>query len=314
MHYRSDWPEAGFSTPVVKQEIDDHMNGDFSHAIETLGGRLCWTAFQNQFESELYAFPIWDMVLSIRAAEGGLLSGSLKDNAALHDIVRQETDRILDAPPWEAAYVSAKVVKGEPLCEALLSRGFKEVEHRRLYTCQFGELRGTPTTRYNGELQFLSLEDVSEKSLAEYQEQILGICRETFSIAHTRHFTDGFFSDRRPGVDYFLAAMRLNFSRIDPRHFFIALDAAASRICGFTVIGKKTGPAGNVYTQLLSAVSKAYQGQGIYRGLTDLLSGALPPEESLLNVTHVANEKIQRAYQNSGRRCITDTVVLRRVY
>jgi hypothetical protein len=61
-------------------------------------------------------------------------------------------------------------------------------------------------------------------------------------------------------------------------------------------------------------VRKVYRGRGIYRGLTHLLSQALPQDAMLLNVTHADNAAIQRAYQDSGRVYLADTVVLRRVF
>ena len=311
-YYRSDWPEVGLDAPLNARDIEDKDSG-WSHEKEVSGAKLRWTASQNVFESALYGFPIWDICLMANDPKNHLLNEQL-DNKSLHDIVYTETSQILNSPPWTDAYVSAKLVRGEPLHEALLKLDFTEVEHRRLYACEIGDLRGTPASQFDGSIRFCSLADIPPEQLSSYQEQIREICREGFHRGHTRHFADKFLSEKNPGVAYIVAAMGLNFDHVDPRHFLIAVDEKAARICGFTVIGKKSWLEENIRTQLLSAVSKAYRGRGIYRGLTDVLSRTFPPETRLLNVTHVENQKIQRAYQNSGRIHVADTVVLRRIF
>ncbi|MDD4274553.1 MAG: GNAT family N-acetyltransferase [Desulfobacter postgatei] len=244
----------------------------------------------------------------------GDLLNEFRENASLYDIVYKETARMMDTPPWKSAYISAKLVRGEPLYEALIKLDFTEIEHRRLYTCKIGDLKGTPISQFDDSIRFCSLTDLSAKKLSYYQDQIVELCREGFHSGYTRHFADEFFFKKKSGVEYISTAMKLNFEFADHRHFLIALDEYESQICGFTVIGSKSWLSENIHTQLLSAVSKAYRGKGIYRGLTDLLSQTFPPDTKLLNVTHIANQKIQRAYQDSGRTHIADTVVLRRIF
>ena len=108
--------------------------------------------------------------------------------------------------------------------------------------------------------------------------------------------------------------MKLNFEHVMPSHFLVAVDIRFDRVCGFSAVGRKPGLNEELYTQLLSAVRKTYRGRGIYRGLTGLLSQTLPHDVPLLNVTHTDNRAMQRAYQDSGRVHLADTVVLRRVY
>jgi len=108
--------------------------------------------------------------------------------------------------------------------------------------------------------------------------------------------------------------MALNFEQVTPSHFLVAVDIGSGQVCGFSAVGKKPGLKEDTYTQLLSAVQKAYRGRGIYRGLTHLLSQTLPQDATLLNIVHTDNRAIQRAYRDSGRAHLADTVVLRRVY
>jgi hypothetical protein len=148
-----------------------------------------------------------------------------------------------------------------------------------------------------------------------FRVQILEICREVFGEqGYSRHFTDAFLREKLPGSSYITAAMRLNFARLDPGSFLVALDAAHDRVCGFSVVGKKPGLIPSLYTQLLSAVRRDFQGREIYSGLSRMLVRKLPSEAMLLNVTHAGNHAIQAAYQRSGRVLLADTVIVRRVF
>ena len=164
-------------------------------------------------------------------------------------------------------------------------------------------------------IRFTSLAEISPEQHSCYHQQILKICREAFEgKGHSRHFIDPVLRERLPGVAYMLAIMNLNFEHIAPDHFLVAIDSCSDYVCGFSVVGKKIGFKEDVYTQLLSAVRKTYRSQGIYRRLTHILSQVLPLNATLLNVTHINNYDIQRAYQGSGRVHLADTVVLRRVF
>ena len=144
---------------------------------------------------------------------------------------------------------------------------------------------------------------------------MLDICREAFGRkGFSRHFTDPFLLERRPGLDYILAAMQLNFDRLPPAGFLVALHGDADRVAGFSVFGEKPGLTGATHTQLLSAVRADYRGRGVYGGLTRLLWQSLPRDATLLNVTHADNREMQSAYHKSGRVRLADTVILRRIF
>lgn len=107
--------------------------------------------------------------------------------------------------------------------------------------------------------------------------------------------------------------MELNFERLDAESFLLAVERGSARVCGFSVVGKKAGLSSNMYTQLLSAVRKEYQGRDIYLGLTRRLVQRLPQDAVLLNATHAGNIAMQLVYQRSGRIHLADTIVVRRV-
>ena len=104
------------------------------------------------------------------------------------------------------------------------------------------------------------------------------------------------------------------FERLPPAGFLVAVDEAADRVAGFSVFGEKRGLTGATHTQLLSAVHGDFRGRGVYGGLTHLLGQSLPPEATLLNVTHIDNREMQSAYHKSGRIRLADTVIVRRVF
>jgi hypothetical protein len=313
MYYRSDWPEIGLSTALTERcPVDDDQG--WRQETKVAAGMLRWVATQSKFESNLYGLPMWNLRLEIEDADGDLLTAQL-NSALLQKYVNDRVRQLLDTPPWRDAYVSSKLVKGEPLYDALLQVGFQEIEHRRLYTCKIRDLVARQSPFSESNIRFTSLAAIAPEQLSSYQEQILDICREAFDQkGHSRHFTDPALLERLPGIAYTLAVMELNFEHVAPHHFLVAADIGSEQVCGFSAVGKKPGLEEDTYTQLLSAVRNAYRGRGIYRGLTYLLSQTLPQEATLLNVTHVGNRAIQRAYQDSGRVCLADTVISRRVF
>lgn len=315
MYYRSDWPEIGWLESCHATGVIHHQQN--SHWIqESVIAGIClqWVVTRNDFETNLYNIPIWNLHVEIDDLQNKFLSPQFK-HPTLQEAVNESIQQLLSSPPWDkTAYISSKVVKDEPLYHALLQSGFEEIEHRRLYHCQIQDIVGSRPT-FHDTLALTSLAEIPTDQHEEYQAQILDICRETFGTkGYSRHYTDPILLQKLPGIAYTLAVMQLNFEQIDPAYFFVAIDTATNILCGFSVIGRKPDLGENRYTQLLSAVRQTYWGQGIYRGLTHLLSQRLPGEAMLLNVTHTANLSIQRAYQNSGRLHLADTVVLRKFY
>jgi ribosomal protein S18 acetylase RimI-like enzyme len=319
-YYRSDWPEIGLLSPLNEPNEDSVLDtvscNDRTWAFEKqmFGDLFRWTAIKNVFESNLYEFPIWDIHLTVNNPDGNLLNDRL-DNQALIEAINGETQRLFSLPPWDEAYVTAKLVKGEPLHKALAQIGFEEIEHRRLYGCTIQDLKSeTDLSSFDQSIQFTAFSAVPPALAATYKKNILNICRKAFASGYSRHFADLFLLDRRGGLDYIISVMNLNFQNLDPNYIFIAIDNDNCKVCGFSAVGKKSGLKGKRFTQLLSAVDNEYRGRGIYRGLTLLLSKTLPADAELLNVTHVANTKIQRAYRDSGRNHVADTVILRRIF
>lgn len=318
-YYRSDWPEMGCPEPFGGKApllADPQAQGrdSWTRQRDHLGGQLRWTGRHNELESILYGLRVWYLILEANDPKGFFLSTAL-GNPVFEEVVKEELEKFLSTRPSGETYVAAKVVPGEPAYKALLRFRFEEVERRRLYTCRVGELRHKETIPCRNEIEYTSLSDLPRSRISSCREQILGLCRRSFlESGHSRHFTDPFLLERCSGVDYILALMVLNFKNVEPKHFLISFDTAVSRVCGFSVIGKKPGLEGNTYTQLLSAVGGEHRGQGIYRGLTGLLSEILAHDVRLLNVTQAANQKMQKAYKDSGRHHSADTVILRRVF
>jgi len=282
---------------------------------ETRGEHLAvrWLASQDTFESRLYGFPIWSLRIE---ASFDNASGSEADFfALLQEHLAVELDRLLGALPWGPGYVCSKVVAGEPLHGALSRCAFEPVEQRRLYLTPVAGMSSGETAEGDRAIRFTSLEEIAPARHGACREQMLDICREAFGAnGFSRHFTDPFLLERRSGLDYILAVMQLNFERLPPGDFLVAVHTGSDRIAGFSVVGKKPGVTGASHTQLLSAVSKDYRGSGVYQGLTRLLWQTLPPGATLLNVTHVDNRAMQRSYLQSGRVHLADTVLVRRVY
>jgi ribosomal protein S18 acetylase RimI-like enzyme len=272
-----------------------------------------WLASRNAFESQLYGFPIWEF--RVEAGNGSVVSPQPLFLALLQDHLCAEIDRLPGAIPWDPAYACSKVVEGEPLHRALARSGFQEIERRRLYRTPVRDMVERQGAAGDRAFRFITLEELAAADRGTCRDQILEICREAFGPeGFSRHFTDPFLLGRRSGLDYILAVMQLNFDRLPPADFLVAVDDAAGRVAGFSVVGEKTGVTGASHTQFLSAVASDYRGRGIYQGLTLLLWRTLPRDATLLNVTHVENRSMQRAYLQSGRVHLADTLLMRRVF
>jgi hypothetical protein len=319
MYYKSDWPEVGLPTALNKPRSSAGFNtnlGDGRWVKETRISNIVsrWVAKQSGFESNLYRFPVWSLYWEIYDTDSNLLTVRL-DAPPLLELVDEAVRQLTDVLPWDTAYVFAKLVKDEPLYDALYQVGFEEVEHRCIYRCHVRDIVFKTALFAQDGIRFTSLAAIAPKQLPAYRQQILDICREAFEgKGHSRHFTDPILLKRQPGIAYILDVMALNFEYVMPDHFLVAVDTGSDQVCGFSVVGKKTGLGEDVYTQLLSVVSQTYRGRGIYRGLTSLMPRILPQDATLLNVTHAGNRATHRAYQNSGRVHLVDTVVLRRFY
>jgi len=317
MYYRSDWPEVGLKTALNEFRLvhsntyhDDNL--DLVQESKISGATFRWVATKSEFESDLYRFPVWNLRLEVDDADGIMLTARL-ESVTLRGYIKETLRQLFDMLPWDTAYIYTKVVKEEPLYYALLQFGFEEVEFRRIYMCKVRDLTSKPLCSSLKSIIFTSLAAISPEQLSQYREQIFNICCEAFEKGYSRHFSDPFLLRRLPGFTYILRSMELNFKRVAPNHFLLAVDTSCDRLCGFSVVGIKPGLGENTYTQLLSAVQKTYRGRGIYRDLTQLLSQTLPQDAILLNITHVGALAMQRAYQDSGRVHLADTVVLSRV-
>jgi len=318
LYHRSDWPEVGRRAACgegLLSPLPLRPESAAGWVRETRSEHLTvrWLATRNSFESQLYGFPIWD--LHIEAGCDGAGAPPVDFFLLLQEHIDLELDRLLGAPPWGPAYVCSKVVAGEPLHHALCRHGFEQIEQRRLYKTPASQISAGKTAAFDRAIRFTSLAGVALDRYPRQHEQILDICREAFGQkGYSRHFTDPFLVERRPGLDYILAAMRLNFERLPPAGFLVAVDEGVDRVAGFSVFGEKPGLTGATHTQLLSAVHGDFRGRGVYGGLTHLLGHSLPPEAALLNVTHIDNREMQSAYHKSGRIRLADTVIMRRVF
>jgi hypothetical protein len=272
-----------------------------------------WLYLRNAFESQLYGLPIWEF--HIDADYDGPGSSRPKFLTRLRGHLRAGIMTPLEAVPWNPGYTCSKVVPGEPLHRALKQAGFEEVEQRRLYRTPVREMVDRPESPCDAGLRFTTLATLPEGDRGLHRARILSICGEAFaSEGFSRHFTDPLLLERRSGLEYILAVMHLNFERLRPADFAVALDDATGRIEGFSVVGQKPGLTDAIHTQLLSAVANAYRGRGIYEGLTRVLLRTLPRDAMLLNVTHIGNSPMQRAYRLSGRTHLADTVLMRRIF
>ena len=308
MYYRTDWPELGLSGPLC----DGNSRVD-SHAWQGAGSsKWRWVCKPDDFESQLYGIPIWNLHLEIMDSGEGWLARGLISTRLSHKL-QEILQQFLEQAPWSHAYVATKVVEDEPLCQVLTDAGFEQVEHRCLYKSNVSSLQIAQDT-INNSVQYQSLAAIAANQRDRVMEQILDICKEGFQQGYSRHFADDFLLQRASGLTYILDVMKLNFERVPLHLILVALDADSGRLCGFSILSERHGLGKPLYTQLLSAVSKAYRGKGVYAGLTRLLTEILPNEAQLLNVTHAENHAMQRAYQNTGRLHYADTLVLRRIF
>jgi hypothetical protein len=309
MHYRSDWPEAGLSSAISEAQVAVPARRDSDWISESRAGEflLRWVFSRDAFESRLYDFPIW----SFRAESDWDSIRTVQPND-LKDAITSTIGPLLSLPRWKPSYLFSRVVRSEPLCAVLLECGFQQVESRRIYKTRIGDITKEQASS-DETVVFASLSEIVQEQRASLREQMLALCEEAFGDkGYSRHFTDPFLSGRTPGRKYIVEAMQLNFERIVPESFLLALDKD-SLLCGFSVLGNKPGLVSDTFTQLLSAVRKDYQGRQVYQGMTWLLLSSLAQDAILLNATHAGNIAMQAAYERSGRAHLADTVVLRRV-
>jgi GNAT superfamily N-acetyltransferase len=308
MYYRSDWPELGLSGPLS----DGNPHVDSRAWLGAGNSKWRWVSKPDDFESQLYGIPIWNLYLEILDSGDGLLARGL-NSTRLSRSLQKILQQFLLRAPWSHAYVATKVVQEEPLCQVLTDAGFEQVEHRCLYKSNVSKLH-ISQDRLNNSIQYQSLAAITRNQRDGIREQILEICTEGFQRGYSRHFADYFLLQRAPGLTYILDVMKLNFERAPLHLILLALDTDLNRLCGFSILSERLELGEPHYTQLLSAVRKAYRGKGVYAGLTNLLTETLPNETQLLNVTHAENHAMRRAYQNTGRLHYADTLVLRRIF
>ncbi len=311
MHYRSDWPEIGLSSAISEQAQLPVPVGRQSDWIEESRADefiLRWVFSQDKFESQLYDFPIWNFRLESDDTGRGILH---PQDSRLGAAAASAIGGLIASPRLAPSYLFSRVVKPEPLYATLLEWGFQEVEMRCIYRTQVGVLAGKQSAP-DESIRFASLAEIAQDQRGCFREQIFELCAEAFRQGYSRHFTDPFLWARRPGLAYIVAAMNLNFERLDPDAFLLAVDGN-SRLCGFSVVGKKPGLTSQTYTQLLSAVRTSHQDRRVYQGMTQFLVERLPRDAVLLNATHAGNTAMRNAYERSGRAHLADTVVMRRI-
>jgi len=317
--YRSNWPELGFPSPVVPYDSCSpafRFKADESWVEEmTVSGIACrLLAFRSGFESDLYGVPFWNLHFECEGEAGSVPPRIFGDPGFLDDL-KVGMLRCFKSAPWKTAYVMSKLVKNEMFYDVLHQTGFEAVECRRLYRSNIRDLIFPETAFVQDKIKVMSLAEIPSGRIPACRRRIFEICRETFEKeGYSRHFTDPILIRRLPGADYIEAVMALNFNSIPPAGFFVALDRETDTACGFSVVGKKPGLSGDVFTQLLSVVKKEYRGRGIYHAISGLLLRTLPEDGILLNVTDCRNRAIQKAYGKSGRTHLTDTVVMRRLF
>jgi hypothetical protein len=309
MHYRSDWPEAGLSSAIsdrLQVAVPVVRESDWIHESRIGEILLRWVFSKDSFESHLYDFPIWCFRL-----ESDWAASNHEYPHGMKETIASSLSRLIAEPRWRPAYLFSRAVESEPLFDALLECGFQQVETRRLYRTRISELAREQAST-DERITFASFADIAREQRGSLCMQILALCKEAFEEGHSRHFKDPFLSARKPGQAYILAAMQLNFEHVPPDTILLALNKEL-QLCGFSVLGKKSGLDSEVFGQLLSAVRRDYQGSKIYQGMTLQLMANLPQDAVLLNTTHAENAAMQAAYKNSGRVYQADTIVLRRV-
>ncbi len=318
MYYRSDWPEVGLTGPLQDNSPraaspQNEAVPDWSHESHVAGIGVRWSASRDLFESNLYDVPVWHFRLELEQVDASALADPV--GSGLHEALATDLRRVLESRVWNPAYVCGTVLKAEPLYQALADSGFTEVEERCVYRTPLHDLATRAWPNVDESVEIRSLADFPEERHAAIREQILDVSFDAFSSAgHSRHFTDPFLYERRPGLAYITAAMVLNFERLNPPAFLVAIERKSGLICGFSVVGKKPGLSASMYTQLLSAARPAFQGRDIYLRMTRRLAEMLPADATLLNVTHASNMPMQMAYQRSGRKHLADTTAMRIVH
>jgi hypothetical protein len=309
MYYRSDWPEAALPSAISNTHVSMpcRQDSDWIHESRTGVFLLQWVFSNDLFESRLYDFPIWSFHV-----EATWDAGRPLQQQDMNDAIESSIGQLLSLPRWRPSYLFSRVVRSEPLYRALLGYGFHQVEERCIYRTLIGNI-AEQRAEANESILCTSLDKIAREQHGSLHEQMISLSEQAFKEkGHSRHFTDPFLSDRTPGCAYIVAAMQLNFERLSPSSFLLAL-MKDSLLCGFSVFGKKSGLDLETFTQLLSAVRKDYQGRQVYQSMTRLLIASLPPNAVLLNATHAGNAKMQVAYKRSGRMHLADTVALRRI-
>ena len=316
MAYRSDWPEMGACHPFGLasdpsfEKVQPKTKCFLKCANSSEGAYELFATFDG-FEAELYRVPFFRIGLEILSSN---CSHELLRHAALKAFIDSALPSLISKLKEERAYVYARVVPSEPLSVHLIDAGFEIVEHRCFYVARIEELasRLLPTVDFSA--RYICLAELPKALHSRYQQEMLDVCVESFEVGNSRHFTDVHLTHRRSGVDYILEVMRLNFKKIQPEGFLLAIDPMTDSLAGFTVVGRKASLRDHIYTQLLSAVRAQYRSSGIYRGLTHLLASTLPRRAMLLNVTHAQNRRMRRAYEGSGRVHFSDGVIVRRFF
>lgn len=317
MTYRSNWPEVGLGSPwiqVSEQALPIPASTEWSCLAHDKRSDVTFQlrGVLNGFETGFYQIPCWELRMETVYPEDETVG--ILDSQSLQDGLKDSIFSLLSELPAKQAYVYAKVVAGEPLHVALTGAGFEAVEHRRLFKCDIGDLVAAAAHEVVSGISYLTLAQLPENMHAYYQDQILDICKESFQTGNSRHFRDAYLSERISGVEYILAVMGLNFAHVAANGFLLAVDQKTGEVSGFSVVGRKPTLQEETYTQLLSAVRPSWRGHHIYQGLTRLLADVFSKSATLLNVTHAQTETIQRAYQNSGRNHIADTIVIRKIF
>jgi hypothetical protein len=308
MYYRSDWPELGLSGPLS----DENPGADPQVWQGTGNSKWRWVSKPDDFESQLYGIPIWNLHLEIMDSGGGWLASGLNSTRLSHRL-QKILQQYMRQAPWSQAYVAVKVVKDEPLYQVLTDAGFEQVEQRCLYKSNVSNLQISQDS-LNHSIRYQSLAAIAADQRDSVREQILDICKEGFQQGYSRHFMDEFLLQRARGLTYILNVMQLNFERVPLRLVLLALDSDSGRLCGFSILSERPGSGKPRYIQLLSATRKVYRGKGVYAGLTRLLTETLPSDARLLNVTHAENYSMRRSYQDTGRLHYADTLMLRRIF
>lgn len=309
MFTRSDWPETGLPRAINDEGMAASGPPDWLAETRIGSRHLRWVATVDAFESSLYHLPVVSARVEMEAPDKATL---VRAEGAERDAFLSWVQGLVTAVPWPACYLLAKVVRDEWLHDALIADGFDEVERRRMYWTRVSDLIA-PTSGAS-EIVFTTMADVDSGMHGRYRDDMMAICSDAFEKGHSRHFRDPFLLARAPGLAYIRSVMQLNFDHVAPGFQLLAIDPAHDRLCGFSVVGPKRGLAAETFTQLLTGVRSEYRGRGVYQGFTGQLKQMLSLDAVLVNATHADNAAMEAAYRRSGRKPLSDTVVLRRVF